>query len=623
MATVTYNGKSISPPPFVSRQFEPLNYGDRWGFTQSIQLDGWITGKITGIGILGTGILGTGFLFKKSGLLDIFSQNFKELLVSGEHHEHIKIPICHVEEISFENNPYHITPFGAIPYSVKIKTFNVPSGVVDVSNEYSFTENNDNTVSVTHKIAAKGIRGNSIAIANAINFVKLFTGKNPYSNCLPAFVGTGSGIILSISENIDRLAGTVSVTENYKYNPITGSDTPKTYVETATLSLTEGKTQDYTSYDLNVEFLGSPINSSLGVLRFESGTPNKGLSGYNPYLKLLEYGIDSGNCYLNTTSINEDSGKNSVSFKASFLSGNSGDFDGFFDYQINVSCDEINDLKTYNLNGQFIVKGPANHRRERVSGFKNRVLSSGHIGGQMHRYLHHLITGSEIASGFKGTGTRVIHPLPISFSISENTGVGTFSMNASFNDRDFVDYANNVEYTISVTPERWLFNLYPAANIEGHFIIQDLQCKTRERIKVQINAQNTGNFDSCYTGLVEPLKPGSPQQPPSLIDRLFNTTLSGASPYYFVASGVNSGIFSVEVNKEVICQNSLGFRADATATFAQQLAAAADAARYPLIEGSGNKFASSIIEVEATFDKFGTVTKVPQPRRLPGYQFGY
>jgi len=569
MATVTYNGKSISPPPFVSRQFEPLNYGDRWGFTQSIQLDGWITGKITGIGILGTGILGTGFLFKKSGLLDIFSQNFKELLVSGEHHEHIKIPICHVEEISFENNPYHITPFGAIPYSVKIKTFNVPSGVVDVSNEYSFTENNDNTVSVTHKIAAKGIRGNSIAIANAINFVKLFTGKNPYSNCLPAFVGTGSGIILSISENIDRLAGTVSVTENYKYNPITGSDTPKTYVETATLNFTEGITQDYTSYDLNVEFLGSPINSNLGKFRSE-------LSGYNPYLKLLEYGIDSGNCYLNTTSINEDSGKNSVSFKASFLSGNSGDFDGFFDYQINVSCDEINDLKTYNLNGQFIVKGPANHRRDKVSGFKNRVLSS----GQMHSYLYSLITGSEIASGFKGTGTRVINPLPISFSTSENTGVGTFSMNASFNDRDFVDYANNVEYTISVTPERWLFNLYPAANIEGHFIIQDLQCKTRERIKVQINSQNFGNFVSCYNGLNE------------LINTLFNTTLANASPYYFGASGVNSGVFSVEVNKEAISQNSLSPPDGPNS----------------LIEAPNNKFASSISSLFI---------------RPPGYQFGY
>lgn len=562
MATVTYNGKSISPPPFVSRQFEPLNYGDRWGFTQSIDLNGWITGEISG----------TGILSQKDGLVDIFSQNFKELVVSGENHEHIKIPICHVEEISFQNNPYYnTTPFGTIPYSVKIKGFNVPSGVVDVSNEYSFTENPDNTVSVTHKIAARGIRSDSIAIENAINFVKLFTGKNPYSNCLPAFVGTGSGIILSISENIDRLAGTVSVTENYKYNPITGSDTPKTYVETATLNFTEGITQDYTSYDLNVEFLGSPINSNLGKFRSE-------LSGYNPYLKLLEYGIDSGNCYLNTTSINEDSGKNSVSFKASFLSGNSGDFDGFFDYQINVSCDEINDLKTYNLNGQFIVKGPANHRRDKVSGFKNRVLSS----GQMHSYLYSLITGSEIASGFKGTGTRVINPLPISFSTSENTGVGTFSMNASFNDRDFVDYANNVEYTISVTPERWLFNLYPAANIEGHFIIQDLQCKTRERIKVQINSQNFGNFVSCYNGLNE------------LINTLFNTTLANASPYYFGASGVNSGVFSVEVNQEAIAQNSLSTS---------------------LIEGANNKFGGGL--------NANSIISVPAFIRRPGYQFGY
>jgi hypothetical protein len=552
MAIVKYNNQAINPPPFVSRQFEPVNYGNRWGFTQSVDLNGWITGDITGTGVL-------------YSILDIFKQNFKELLVSGENHEYLSIPCCHVEEVSLQSNAYNLIGFGGIPYSVKIKAFDIPSGVLDVSNEYSFLENTDNTITVSHKIAAKGVRNNSLAIENAIEFVKMFTGKNPYSSCLPVFVGVGSGIMLSITENIDRLAGSVSINETYRYNPVTGSNSPNTYVETATLSVTEGRTQDFDSYDLNVEFLGSPIDSNLQKLRTS-------LSSYNPYEKLAEYGISSGNCYLNTMSINEDSGKNSASLKASFLSGNSGDFAGYFDAQISVNWDEINDLKTYNLNGQFIVRGPVKYRRERITAFKNQVLSS----GQFHSYLYSFIIGSQVANVLN-TGARVINPLPISFSISENTGQATFSMSASFSDRDFADYAHSVDYSVSVTPERWLFNLYPAANIEGHFVVQDLQCKTREKIKIQTNAQNTGNFVVCYTGLN------------GLINNLLTNTLSNASPYYFTASGINSGNFSLEVSREVMSENCLSSS---------------------LLEGANNKFASSIVSV-------------PTFTRAPGHQFGY
>ena len=46
------------------------------------------------------------------------------------------------------------------------------------------------------------------------------------------------------------------------------------------------------------------------------------------------------------------------------------------------------------------------------------------------------------------------------------------------------------KYSVSVEPSKWQFELLPAANIEGNFIVQDLQMKTQNRTEIQMNAES-------------------------------------------------------------------------------------------------------------------------------------
>jgi hypothetical protein len=46
-----------------------------------------------------------------------------------------------------------------------------------------------------------------------------------------------------------------------------------------------------------------------------------------------------------------------------------------------------------------------------------------------------------------------------------------------------------LKYTIDSTPSRWVYELLPSANIEGSFVVQDLQLKTRPKQKFSITAK--------------------------------------------------------------------------------------------------------------------------------------
>ena len=207
---VTYDTTTFSPTPLVNYSQQPINYGYVYGYNAEISLDG-----------LYTGITTTGAAI--SFLTGAFSNQFKNLVVKDDQNNVLyQWNNVTVDSLKFDSSTYYQGSF--VKYSVKLKSYSVPSGVTDPSNEYSFAQNEDGTVNVSHKISAKGLRGSNAAFSNAVNFVSQFTGKDPYSNCAPYFVPNGSGILLSISETINRSEGIYSVNETYKYG--TGSFVP-------------------------------------------------------------------------------------------------------------------------------------------------------------------------------------------------------------------------------------------------------------------------------------------------------------------------------------------------------------------------------------------------------------
>lgn len=503
---VIYNGNVLSPPPFVSRTQNPIDYGKRWGFEDSISLKGswYISGDTTG---------------SISRLMNVFSGQFVRFqvnnVVAGNSFTVLDYPSIILDEVSFDSAKFF--PNTYINYSVKLKSINVPSGIVEPSNEYSFSQNEDGTVNVSHKTSARGILTSGIsALDNAKAFVQRFTGVNPFN---PFFVSTGAGILLNQSETIDRLSATYSVSETYKYN--TGENLSYTYVHT--LDLDESKDLDYKTLNLSLNLQGSSIKSNLSALRTVA-------AGINAFQFIQDkYQISTGLLFLNNFGAAENSGSNTIQISANFISGAGSEYTGFFDYDLDFKWDKILDVRTFNINGKFSSKAPVEAKRTFLQNFKTSISNN------FQGHLYNLAAGSyyNTNSSFNPS-TRTLNPISKNFSMNENTGIADFSMNATFDDKDFLTNISETSFSLSFDGQRNLYEFKPSANIEGHYIIQDLQSLSRENAKISCNLNTTGNVS-------EGLSSASTLEN-HLAGRILN------SNYFLIESGLNTGVFDASLN---------------------------------------------------------------------------
>ena len=145
--TVQYNGSALVPTPLVGQTYQFIDYGNRWGNVLEVELNGTLTG-----------IASTGDVSK---ITNIFSSQFGTLEVLENPSTLIyEWQNCVVDSITFPNNHFY-QQNGVAQYSVKLRSFNTPSGVTEPSNEYAFNQNEDGTVNVTHKISARGLKNSA------------------------------------------------------------------------------------------------------------------------------------------------------------------------------------------------------------------------------------------------------------------------------------------------------------------------------------------------------------------------------------------------------------------------------------------------------------------------------
>lgn len=501
--SVTYNGRLISPPPFVSRTMNPLDYGKRWGFEDVITLKGQYP--------VGSGTSGV-----ITGFMDMFTGQFCRLEVKNTSNllTVLDYPYVILEDVTFDSNRFH--PYTYVPYVVKLRQVNVPSGVVDPSNEYSFTQNEDGTVGVSHRISAKGIVTNAdydSALQNAKNFVKNFTGAATFN---PFFISTGANVLLSQSETLDRLTATYSIAESFKYNSGENLD----YIYTHSLDIDQSKDQDYVTLSLSYNRQGSSITSNLASLR-------TGITGFNLFQFLeTKYSLNTGRMYINTFNVAEESGKNNIQVSASVISGIGDEFNGFFDYDLDLKWDKIADVRQFSVNGKFLSKAPVSLKKTQLQSFKTANPS-------LQQYLYNIVTGSELYKHYYDTTLRAPNVIPSNFSVSENTGIADFSMNATFTDKDYLVGMSETSFTVGVDASRNLYEFKPSANIEGNYVIQDLQTVTRENVKLSCNIKTTGNISD---GLVS----GK-----AVESQLASSILSSS---FLTESGFDTGIYDLDVN---------------------------------------------------------------------------
>jgi hypothetical protein len=461
--SVVYNGNVLYPVPFVTQDYKFIDYnGNRWGNVLEITLNGILSGiNSTGNVAQITNIFATQF-----GNLQVYQGN----PLSGASGTLIyNWPNVIINEISFPQSHYYGTT--AIPYVIKAHSFNVPSGVTDPSNQYSFTQNEDGTVDVSHQISAKGIRNSTSALNNAVNFVQQFTGKQPFQNCATQFVPSGSGLLISLNEKIDRANGAYMVTEQYKYS--TGFSTP--YTQISDLTINDSLDQTYLLIDYNVKFKGSPVYNNISALNLAIA------SGFNEMNDISGFGVASGLLVQITSEIIRNSGDASIEVKYSYYSGYTlADLTGFFDYNVTLKKDLIIPKETWEVKGEYTCRGPIIYRLQQLNAFKQTC------SGNYRNMLLGLISGAPIWTGFHTSGNLLSNNAIV--SINENTGMATFEASLTVDDGADPTSLANSRYEIQMQPGKWEFELMPAANIEGHYIVQDLQMQSQSKINISLSA---------------------------------------------------------------------------------------------------------------------------------------
>lgn len=467
--SVIYNNSTLSPTPLVRFSQQFIDYNQRWGQVAQITLDGFITG------INGSGAINT--------LTNIFTGQFGRLTVSeiggSTLYDWTNVVI---DNLSFSNNYFYSG--GQVPYSISLKSYTIPSGVIEPINEYSFSQGDDGIVSLSHKISAKGIKNSSSAFNNAVTFVKFFTGANSTS----FFIPTGKPVLFNVVEVIDRLSSSFSVTETYKY--VTGST--DTYLETFSATINNPVDAIYPTIETNLKIQGSPYNDSAGNL-------SSSVTGINILSRIQNLGILTGFLGISNFSLNQDSGTNTFEIRSNYISGlTSGDITGYFDYNISVDVDRVVPKNVWKIEGEFFCLGPLDYKLNQLSLFKSQI-------GNWRTYLSGLIVSSSLFSGIATPGNFLSANLPI--SIQENSGVGNFKINMSMPEGGDLLGANQ-KYNVSVQPSLWKFDTLAAGNIEGHYVVQDSQMRNRAKISIDVTADslNPKTLTSIASGILDRLR---------------------------------------------------------------------------------------------------------------------
>lgn len=640
MPVQVYYNNNLIGEPFISKSYAPMDFGNRWGMTETVTLNGFVD-PINGVQTqIKQDQFGNSFTEMTTGevhsVTDIFKENFKSFQVkdNGVVLPEYNISSCLVDEISFDKGKWQVgTP---VKYTVKLKAYDVfdVDAVLEPTDSWSWTENEDGSVNGTHKISAKGIKtGTLSAFDRARSFVDkrvnhTYTKSNPtYGKAVfhsaPSFIGGGAGgahpTLVSVSENMNRLEGSYSVTENWKYYdasldrcPDCAHDawqghggiyanedecrtakgcSPEALAQimshdkiTQSLSIVE----DFHTIDYEIEYqdnnlaglsaLRNKVNTDIANLTYEKTIAKELLGTENNHTKVYQASI----------SVNEDLGGSKVSVKGSYLTGDSNLLVGYFDYKVDLARDEIKQLTSYSIGGEYVTYGNLETKQKYIKTFKDTVYDNSTQNVQ--NYLWGLVTTSPVykawvnapcaqcdnddwnddPKGPAGDNTfttevgcrkfyeceqRELNPYPKSLKWNENINKGTLNLSAEFSDEDYIKEVANPKWSVQVNNAKPVYKEMGAANIDGVYVVQDLNCFTNSNTKISVNGEVRQGIPGSKTIFdnAEAFKATPDRDAHVVLTNLVSTVAAAAVPDTPASYGVNN---VADFNKALIDDNT-------------------------------------------------------------------
>ena len=229
---ISYGGYSFPHPyPFLAIDHEPIIIS---GVLDHSVITASLIGEFTGCNFKSLKI-------QKDRLISGLATGFQTLIVGEKTYQYAKPISANFSSSNIKNRlPY------SIEFTIQNDTdFSTFYGVRDPVDTWSYSEQEDRTVSATHTVSAYGVKITGDSLTNARNFVnsRLDGFDATYSVMLSGF----SPILISKSEDVDRASNFYSVTENWKYSlslneydksgAIVRADTSLNYNEDGTLNV--------------------------------------------------------------------------------------------------------------------------------------------------------------------------------------------------------------------------------------------------------------------------------------------------------------------------------------------------------------------------------------------------
>lgn len=507
---IKYNSKRVpasgtGPTPYLSLSNEVVNYGNRWGLANKITLNGVITG-------LNFNALYTA----QTGLVDIFSSSYQTLEVneggdgSSVFTGAYSFSGCSVDRISFDQAGYN----KIVGYSVELLSypsgltgfFSGTYGVLDPKDEIRISEGADGFSTISHSVAARGFVTTSIdaAINNAKNYVAGRTGVARVLS-VPMISGIeNSGaftpVLISLSENLDRLGLAYSVEETYKFKMFTGdTEASNGYslnnynLVSYSTNLTSGAGEDFVTASIRGE-IKAGITGATGDALI-SGLIVQ-LSGLNPFGVISgKYGSPNGFSFCPDPiqfNIEEDQKARSIKFNASYdnlqFYSSSNDkyvFSGcFLDATISHSIDTLSSVDTIQIRGEIKCRGSITNKYNNSLAYLGELLTAGSSASfpRIYDFVN------DYYSSYYSAGTKyAINSTATSVVVNANPTMGTVSIDFTFDNRDRFSSLSNSEYTIEYTPYNTIYAHGSSCNQASKHLAVDINIKRRERVSMNLS----------------------------------------------------------------------------------------------------------------------------------------
>lgn len=486
MSTLIYynNNQIVSgqPTPLFGLTDMMIKYGERWCASSQVKLQGQLTGCTY-----------NSIITAKTNLEQLFTKDFQPFSIIQDGEILYQSNYNRITDINFDNSLY----VGVLDYTISLESypkelFSGFYGIISPINEWSFAEQDNKILEITHKISAKGIvtaSNNSNAFDNAKNYVLGLTGANSFIN--PYFINYCSGINLCVDtfkETINRFENVYSIEEKYIVDLYNGGAGYIRYVAQYDCDINKG----VATLSLNGE-VKSCRNADLPTLRNKYTSFDAYSAAVQSY-KEASNKIDLNPNYL-SSGVSEDIYNKKIGFNIQF----DNDFTPktYFDYTTEIKIDEV-DVTTVDIKGVIKSRGDLKVKWQNVQDYYNNQLNLFYLSNQAY---------VDFNNG------NVIYPLnqiQQSYSVTKNPFVAEISVGTSYNNKDILPIEfKDLDYTLSFRPSFYQIQSLPLVNFGSgsscnkDYYTVNLNYLNRATLEMRGKAVGTctGTYNSTNTAL--------------------------------------------------------------------------------------------------------------------------